>query len=116
MPYLLKQPFTNGATGESWRAGRTLTDLSWLTDEQKQGCIGEGSLELIGDAPTRPNPDDLTLLDGINADRASMLNEREILTFADVVTSDITFLPRVGPATADAIKRQAKELADATKE
>lgn len=113
MPYHLNQPFTNGATGESWPRGRTLTDLPWLTDEQKRACVAEGSLTLVGDAPVAPKPDDLTLLDGIDVERATLLSERGILTFADIVTNDITFLPHVGPKTAGAIKRQAKGFINA---
>ncbi len=114
MSYLLRRTFTNGAKGESFKAGRTLTSLPWLTVRQIQSCIDEGSLELVGEAPVVVPPDDLTLLDKIDAHWAVLLNARGIATFADIIANDITFLPRVGPTTADAIKRQAKEFINAT--
>jgi len=112
--YLLMQPFTNGATGRTWSAGRTVTTIPWLSNEQIRACVDEGSLRLFEQSKPQPEPDDLTLLDGITVKRAALLNAAGIFTFADMLKGDLTILPHVGNIKAAEIKRAAGEMINVT--
>lgn len=107
MSYLLKQDFLNGSDGERYRAGTTLTSLPWLTAEQIQACLKEGSLVQKNQEPEKPKPDDLTQLPHVTPEMQAQLNVRGVWTYADVVNTDLTFLQGVGVSRATQIKSAA---------
>lgn len=111
--YETLQTFTNGADGRSLSAGRQVTRILWLNDEQHRACVKEGSLKLIKLPEPEPKPDDLTLVDGITPERARLLNGTGIFTFADMIANDLTFLPGIGVRRAAELKRTAAGVSDA---
>lgn len=112
MSYLLKRPFHNMAQGTFYKPGTMLASLPWLNAEQIQSCIDEGSLEQITIPPLKPEPDDLKLLPHIDEYEESLLNKKDIFTYADVLTRSMTILPRVGTVRAMEIKSAAGKLAN----
>jgi hypothetical protein len=107
MAYVLKQQFYNAATGVRYSAGRTMDGLPWLTPEQIQGCLDEGSLEEISPPVPSIEPDDLTQLPYITPELAYRLNQMGVQTFGQVVRCNLTALPGIGVAKATEIKHAA---------